>query len=54
MAQQYQMPMDKLVKDLQKNNGFGEIYEQLLNEKVITFLVQNAKIEEVAAPVAKE
>ena len=43
----YQMPPDKFVKELQKRNGVPEIYEQLQSEKVIDFLVQNAKIEEV-------
>ncbi|MDB6025554.1 MAG: Trigger factor [Verrucomicrobiales bacterium] len=49
MAQQYQTPVDKLVKDLQKNDGFGEIQEQILNERVVDFLIQNAKVEDVAA-----
>ncbi len=40
-------PVEKLVKDLQKNDGFGEIYESILNEKVIDFLVKSAKVEEV-------
>jgi trigger factor len=47
MAQMYQIPPEKFVKDLQKRNGFVEIYDQLANEKVVEFLQQNAKIEEV-------
>lgn len=47
LAATYQMPPDKFVKELQKRNGVPEIYEQLQSEKVIDFLVQNAKIEEV-------
>jgi len=35
------------VKDLQKRNGFIEIFDQIMNEKVLEFLQQNAKIEEV-------
>ncbi len=47
MAQQYQTPVDKFVKDLEKRGGASEIYDQLMNEKVIKFLEDNAKIEEV-------
>lgn len=47
LAATYQMPPDKFIKELQKRNGVPEIYEQLQSEKVIDFLVQNAKIEEV-------
>jgi len=47
MANQYQVPVAKFVKDLESKGGAGEIYEQLLNEKVIKFLEENAKIEEV-------
>ena len=48
LAANYQMSPDKFVKELQKRNGVPEIYEQLQSEKVIDFLVQNAKVEEVA------
>lgn len=48
MAQQYQMPPDKLVKQLQDNNGFGEIQEQILSNKVLDLLQLHAKIEDVA------
>jgi trigger factor len=47
MAQQYQMPVEKFVKDLEKRGGASEIYDQLMNEKVIKFLEDNAKLEEV-------
>jgi trigger factor len=47
LAANYQMAPDKFVKELQKRNGISEIHEQLQSEKVIDFLVQNAKIEEV-------
>ncbi len=49
MAQMYQIPFEKFVKDLQKRNGVIELYDQLANEKVMEFLQQNAKIEEVPA-----
>jgi len=54
MAQQYQMKPEKLVKELEKNNGFGEINERILSSKVLDFLQLNAKIEEVAAGSAEE
>lgn len=47
MAAMYQIPPDKFLKDLQKRNGLIEIYDQVMNEKVIKFLVENATIEEV-------
>jgi hypothetical protein len=43
----YQIPADKFLKDLQKRNGLIEVYDQIMNEKVIDFLQQNAKIEDV-------
>jgi trigger factor len=53
LAQQYEMAADKFAKELEKRNGIQEIWEQLLNEKVIDFLQQNAKIEDVEAAEAK-
>lgn len=49
LAAMYQIPAEKFVKDLQKRNGVVEIYDQLVNEKVVDFLQENAKIEEVPA-----
>jgi trigger factor len=54
MAQQYQMKPEKLVKELEKNNGFGEINERILSSKVLDFLQLNAKIEEVAGGSTEE
>lgn len=53
LSQQYQMAPDKFAKELEKRNGIQEIWSQLLNEKVIDFLQQNAKIEDVEAAEAK-
>lgn len=47
MAALYQIPADKFARDLQKRNGLIEIFDQIMNEKVIDFLQQNAKVEEV-------
>ncbi|EEF59752.1 trigger factor [Pedosphaera parvula] len=55
MASTYQVPVEKFVKDLQQRNGIVEIYDQIANEKVLDFVQQNAKIEDVApepAPAA--
>lgn len=48
LAGLYQIPPDKFLKDLQKRNGLIEVYDQIMSEKVIEFLQQNAKIEDVA------
>ncbi len=53
LSQQYQMAPDKFAKELEKRNGIQEIWQQLLNEKVIDFLQQNAKIEDVEATETK-
>jgi len=49
LAAMYQIPADKFAQDLQKRNGLIEIYDQIMNEKVIDLLQQNARIEEVPA-----
>ncbi len=49
LAAMYQMPFEKFLKDLQKRNGVNELYDQITHEKVLAFLEQNAKIEEVPA-----
>ena len=48
LAAMYQIPADKFLRDLQKRNGLIEVYDQIANEKVIQFLAQNARIEDVA------
>ena len=52
LAAMYQIPPDKFLKDLQKRNGVMELYDQVAHEKVLAFLEQNARIEDVSpAPV---
>jgi trigger factor len=53
LAQAYQIPPDKFIKDLQKRNGINELYDQIAHEKVLTFLEINAKIENVPTATAK-
>ena len=47
LAIAYQIPADKFLKDLQKRNGLIEIFDQIMNEKVLDMLQQNARIEDV-------
>jgi trigger factor len=49
MAAMYQIPPEKFAKDLQKRGGLIEIYDQLMNEKVLELLQKEAKIEDVPA-----
>ena len=49
MAQQYQMPIQKLIKQLEERGGFGEIHEQIIVGKVLDFLQLQASVEEVPA-----
>ena len=53
LAMAYQIPLEKFLKDLQKRDGVRELFDQIAHEKVLAFLEQNAKIEEVPATVAK-
>jgi len=53
MAAMYQIPTEKFIKDLQKRDGVGEIYDQLTNEKVLELLQSNAKVETVAPAPTK-
>ena len=46
LAAIYQIPPERFAKDLQKRNGLIEIYDQIMNEKVIEFLEKNARIED--------
>jgi trigger factor len=53
LAAQYKMPVEKLVKELEKSGGLSGVYAQLLNEKVVDLLVQYAKLEDIViAPPA--
>ncbi|MGH8022601.1 MAG: hypothetical protein ACRED1_03400, partial [Limisphaerales bacterium] len=50
LAATNQVPLDKLLKDMQKAGAIKDLYEQALHEKVLEFLENNAKIETVPAP----
>ena len=49
MAQSHKMAPQKLMEELQKREALPEVYQQLVHEKVIDFLNDNAKIEDVPA-----
>jgi trigger factor len=49
LAAMYRIPFEQFLKDLQKRNGVNELYDQVSQEKVLAFLEQNAKIEDVPA-----
>jgi FKBP-type peptidyl-prolyl cis-trans isomerase (trigger factor) len=46
VAQQYQIPLAKFVRQLEERNGLGEIEERIINEKVLDLLQLQATIEE--------
>lgn len=52
MAAQYDIPVNKLVKDLQKKNGFGPLREQILMGKALDLLSANVTVREPAAAEA--
>jgi trigger factor len=47
LAGLYQISPEKFLKDLRKRNGLIEVYDQIMNEKVIDLLEKNAKFEDV-------
>jgi trigger factor len=47
LANEREVKPEKLIKDLQKNDGFGAIHEQILLAKVVDFLEKHAVVEEV-------
>jgi len=49
MAAHHQMPVDKLVKEMEKAGTLGDVYQQILHEKVVDLLVQYAKVEDGAS-----
>lgn len=49
MAQANQMAPQKFAQELEKRGGFAEVYQAIIHEKVLDFLHENAKIEDVPA-----
>jgi trigger factor len=50
LATEHKMPVEKVYKELEKNNRLEEVHRQILNDKVVDLLIQFAKIEDVPAP----
>jgi trigger factor len=49
MAQANQMAPQKFLQELEKRNGVAEVYQQIIHEKVLNFLHENAKLEDITA-----
>jgi len=47
LAQSYDMPAQKFMKELQARNGLQDIYRDMIQEKVIDFLKEHARIEDI-------
>lgn len=47
LASSYNIAPDKLTKELEKRGSVSDVFQQLLHEKVIDFLQENARIEHV-------
>ncbi len=55
MSARYEMPVQKLIKDLQRRNAFGTIREQILVGKTLEFIASNVTVKapvEAVAPAA--
>ncbi|HUR46175.1 MAG TPA: trigger factor [Candidatus Saccharimonadales bacterium] len=50
LAQNYQMTPQKFMQELEKRDGLSEIYQQMVHEKVVDYLQEHAKIEDVQPP----
>jgi len=48
MAMRYQMPVEKLQKELEKREALDSINEEILTGKVLDFLLANASVETIA------
>lgn len=48
LAQRYGMTVEKLMKELEKNDSFQQVHEEALTGKVLAFLVSSANIETTA------
>ncbi len=53
MARRYEIPVKKLVKDLQSREGFGPIREQILMGKALDLIAANVTVREPAGGTAK-
>ena len=49
IAAMNQIPLDQFIKDLQKRDAVGELYEQIAHEKTLDIIEKSAQIEDVPA-----
>ena len=54
MAQANQMAPQKFAQELEKQGRLPEIYQQIIHEKVLNFLHEHAKLEDVPAGALSE
>ena len=54
LSQRYQMPVEKLIKELKKNNALGGIQEELLFSKTLQWLIDHAVVKELLATSSAE
>jgi trigger factor len=54
MASRYEIPVKKLVKDLERREGFGPLREQILAGKALDLLVANVTVRELATSTPAE
>src|SRR5206468_2209640 len=52
LAQHYDMTPQKFLKELQGRDGLQDVYREVLHEKVIDFLQEHARIEDVEPAAA--
>ena len=53
MARRYEIPVKKLVKDLQAREGFGPVREQILMGKALDLIAANVTVRAPAGETAK-
>jgi hypothetical protein len=54
LAQANQMAPQKFVQELEKRGTLPEIYQQIIHEKVLNFLHEHARLEDVPAGALSE
>jgi hypothetical protein len=50
LAQKYEMPFEKMLKELEKRNAIDQISEEIVTAKALDFLIANASV--TSAPTA--
>jgi FKBP-type peptidyl-prolyl cis-trans isomerase (trigger factor) len=53
LAERYQIKPEQMVKQLQERNGFAEVEEQIVTSKVLDYLEEHARFEEILPGTAR-